>query len=82
MRKINIQKDVESREKISQSIPAVVSYDTIEEPEILKTAETINEYEKESEDAQSEVIQEQEADQIPDQQDAPKKGGRKAKGNV
>lgn len=79
MRKINIQRDVESREKISMSIPAIVSYDTMEEPEILKTEETNNEPEKENEDAQSEIIQEQEVNQIPDQQDIPKKGGRKAK---
>lgn len=79
MRKINIQKDVESREKISRSIPAIVSYDTVDE---VKSTELSKEPEKENEDAQSEVTQEQEADPIPDKQDAPKKGGRKAKGNV
>lgn len=76
MRKINIQKDVESREKISQSIPAIVSYDTVDE---IKSTELSKEPEKENEDAQSEDVQEPEADPIPGQQDIPKKGGRKAK---
>lgn len=76
MRRINIQKDVESREKISQSIPVIVSYDMMEE---IKTTELSEEPEKENEDAQSEIMQEPEVNPIPGQQDIPKKGGRKAK---
>ncbi|WP_165045097.1 hypothetical protein [Dysgonomonas sp. ZJ709] len=79
MRKINIQKDVESRKKISLSLPAIVSYDMMEE---TKTAELSDEPENEIEDAQSEIIQEQEVNQVTDQQETAKKGGRKAKGNV
>ena len=76
MRKINIQKDVESRIKIDMSLPAIVSFDTMDE---TKTTKLSNEPEKEKEDAQSESIQESEVNQVSDQQDIPKKGGRKAK---
>ncbi|MBF0575539.1 hypothetical protein [Dysgonomonas sp. GY617] len=76
MRKINIQKDVKSREKISMSLPAIVSYDMVDE---IKTTELSNESEKENKDGQSEGIQEPEVNQVTDQQDIPKKGGRKAK---
>lgn len=71
MRKINIQKDVDSRKRISDNhIPQREVKQPIVEPVNIETH------------AQSESIQEPETDQVITQLEVPKKGGRKAKGDL
>jgi hypothetical protein len=70
MKKINIQKDVESRKNIAGQIQSVMREETQVEPE------------KEKDDAQSEEILSEENDQIAQTGEKTKKRRRTAKGDV
>lgn len=80
MKKINIQRDLESRNKIGMSLPPIVPLDIAQEPEKIKLADSSDEPVNETRYAQSEIIQEPEVNPVTHEQDSPKKGGRKTKG--
>lgn len=74
MRKINIQKDIESRRNISM-LPVVTS---LFEESTEYNSDLIEEQKETLENAQSQIIQESQADQKPELLERKKKGGRKA----
>ena len=70
MKRINVQRDVESRRKMEEKLPTANETKTAVEPVTPPT------------DAQSKEVQEHEVDQIPEPDEKPKKRGRSAKGNI
>lgn len=70
MRRINIQKDVESRKNMENIQPVAERVETEVEPVIQQI------------DAESEVIREAEEDQGPEREQKAKKRGRTTKGNA
>lgn len=80
MKKINIQRDLESRNNIGMSLPAIVPLDMAQEPEIIKLADSSDEPVNDTQYGQSEIIPQPEVNPVTIQRDNPKKGGRKTKG--
>ncbi|NDW10979.1 hypothetical protein [Dysgonomonas sp. 520] len=72
MKRINIQKDIESRNNIENNLPAPerIEIETEVDPVIQQA------------DAESEVIRETETDQSPEREQKTKKRGRAAKGDT
>ncbi len=70
MKRINIQRDVESRKSIEQELPVIPITEQMFEPV------------KEEQNAESETIQEHEADSSPSPEPQPKKRRRKTEGDI
>ena len=68
MRRINIQRDIESRKNMEEKLPPVTATEMITEPETHET------------DAESEIVQECETDKEPVKET--KKRGRSPKGDT
>ncbi len=70
MKRINIQRDVESRKSIEHELPVIQRTEQMVEPV------------KVEQNAESETIQEHEADSVPNLEPQPKKRRRKAEGDI